>query len=267
MEETYADITPVRLAEGNTHAFVTITRGCDNHCAFCIVPYTRGRERSRPVESILREIALLCPDHDTVQIQEKGLEHEQEQEGGLESTKEVVLLGQNVNSYWDRAAPSALPEGFFAPSGEYSVAPGFTQRSKKRPSPSTSASTSASASTHSSRPSIHTNLDLDLGSGMELDIGTVDLNLGLSLDPLRDPLDPLALDGVRFGELLLRVAAINPEMRVRFQSPHPKDFPEEVLQMIAKTPNICNSLHMPAQSGSSSVLGRMARGYTRYVGG
>lgn len=74
LDETYADIAPVRLAEGNTHAFVTITRGCDNHCAFCVVPYTRGRERSRPVSTVLAEIC---------QLREEGF-------------REVVLLGQVV---------------------------------------------------------------------------------------------------------------------------------------------------------------------------
>jgi len=69
--------------------------------------------------------------------------------------------------------------------------------------------------------------------------------------------------GVRFGELLLRVSELDPEMRIRFQAPHPKDFPDDVLQLIADTPNICNSLHMPAQHGSTTVLDRMKRGYTR----
>jgi tRNA A37 methylthiotransferase MiaB len=68
---------------------------------------------------------------------------------------------------------------------------------------------------------------------------------------------------VRFAELIQRVSEIDPEMRVRFQSPHPKDFPDDVLQLIASTPNICNSLHMPAQHGASSVLERMKRGYSR----
>lgn len=69
--------------------------------------------------------------------------------------------------------------------------------------------------------------------------------------------------GLGFADLLHQVAQVDPEMRVRFTSPHPKDFPNEVLQVIASHRNICNHLHLPAQSGSSPVLERMARGYTR----
>ena len=75
--------------------------------------------------------------------------------------------------------------------------------------------------------------------------------------------NPNSDGGVRFGELLERVSRIDPEMRIRFQSPHPKDFPTDLLHLIANTPNICNSLHLPAQHGSNTVLGRMNRGYTR----
>jgi MiaB/RimO family radical SAM methylthiotransferase len=186
LDETYADIAPVRLAEGNTHAFVTITRGCDNHCAFCIVPYTRGRERSRPVNTILSEIC---------QLREEGF-------------NEVVLLGQNVNSYWDVNSPSEAKYHDY----QFEVADGFRTR----------------------KNIVKVTKEAEEHDG-----------------------------GVRFGELLARVAEIDPELRVRFQSPHPKDFGDELLRLIAATPNICNSLHIPAQHGSTAVLERMKRGYSR----
>lgn len=149
LEETYADISPVRTSDNGVSAFVSIMRGCDNMCAFCVVPFTRGRERSRPMESILNEIQ---------QLSDQGY-------------KEVTLLGQNVNSY------------------RYN--------------------------------------DID------------------------------------FSRLMDEASKVDPEMRFRFSSPHPKDFPEPLLHLIADRPNLCNYIHIPAQSGSSSTLERMRRPYTR----
>lgn len=172
LEETYADTMPVRLNENSVTAYVSIMRGCDNMCTYCIVPFTRGRERSRPIPSIENEVE---------QLAEQGV-------------KEITLLGQNVNSYRDLTAPTYSPA---------TIAKGFQTVYKPKEG------------------------------------------------------------GARFAELLSRVAEAAPDVRIRFTSPHPKDFPDDVLKTIKYYPNICKSLHLPAQSGSNTVLERMRRGYTR----
>jgi MiaB/RimO family radical SAM methylthiotransferase len=185
-DETYADIAPVRLDPGKKYAFVSIMRGCNNLCSYCVVPFTRGRERSRPIDSIVHEVKMLS---------DQGI-------------KEVTLLGQNVNSYaWrpdgDEAMPAEAEREVTEDTEGQLLAKGFSSIVKVK-------------------------------SG-----------------------------GVRFGELLDKVALIDPEMRIRFTSPHPKDFPDPVLDAIAAHPNVCKSIHIPAQSGSSAVLQAMRRGYTR----
>lgn len=154
-EETYADISPVRLNSNGVTAFVSIMRGCNNMCSFCVVPFTRGRERSRDAYSIVAE----CRD-----LWENGY-------------KEVTLLGQNVDSYyWHH------PE-----------------------------------------------------TGEE----------------------------VTFAKLMSMVAGINPQLRIRFSTSHPKDITDEVLEVMASHDNICNYIHLPVQSGSTRVLQLMNRTYTR----
>ncbi|KAI9546747.1 CDK5 regulatory subunit associated protein 1 [Dissostichus eleginoides] len=175
LEETYADIMPVHHATHGNSAFVSIMRGCDNMCTYCIVPFTRGRERSRPVSSILEEVRMLSD----------------------QGVKEVTLLGQNVNSYRDAS------EDQLCSSGATRLSEGFQTVYRKKEG------------------------------------------------------------GLRFSDLLDRVSRIDPDMRVRFTSPHPKDFPDEVLHLIAERGNICTQIHLPAQSGSSKVLKAMRRGYTR----
>ncbi|VDN06380.1 unnamed protein product [Thelazia callipaeda] len=177
LDETYADIAPVRSDKSSRTAFVSIMRGCDNMCTYCVVPYTRGRERSRPLDSILDEIKHLSD----------------------QGVKQVTLLGQNVNSYRDLSETS-----FPLPSiAEPGLAPGFQTKYKPKKG------------------------------------------------------------GHSFLTLLDKVSEIDPEMRIRFTSPHPKDFPIEVIQLIKERSNICKQIHLPAQSGSNAVLKTMGRGYSR----
>jgi tRNA-2-methylthio-N6-dimethylallyladenosine synthase len=161
-EETYADISPIRLNSNGVSAFVSIMRGCDNMCSFCVVPFTRGRERSRDPYSIVKEVEELFND----------------------GYREVTLLGQNVDSYKWKSEGNAVDET----SGEVLV---------------------------------------------------------------------------NFANLLEMVAQVNPELRVRFSTSHPKDITDEVLYTIKKYDNICNHIHLPAQSGSTRVLEVMNRTYTR----
>jgi tRNA-2-methylthio-N6-dimethylallyladenosine synthase len=154
-EETYSDINPVRLDNNGVSAFVTIMRGCDNMCSFCVVPFTRGRERSRDLYSILAECTELLS---------RGY-------------KEVTLLGQNVDSYkWKNPENESL---------------------------------------------------------------------------------------VDFADLLEAVALLNPDLRVRFSTSHPKDISDKVLHTMAAHENICKYIHLPVQSGSSKVLKKMNRTYDR----
>lgn len=159
-EETYADISPVKLDSNGVTSFVSIMRGCNNMCSFCVVPFTRGRERSRDAHSIIREATSLF---------EMGY-------------REITLLGQNVDSY------------YWAPSE-----------------------------------------DENHGWGKP----------------------------VTFAALLEMVALIDPSLRLRFSTSHPKDITDEVLFTIAKYDNICNYIHLPVQSGSNRVLQLMNRSYTR----
>ncbi|XP_046919581.2 mitochondrial tRNA methylthiotransferase CDK5RAP1 [Dermatophagoides farinae] len=179
LDETYADVIP-RNQSGHS-AYVSITRGCNNMCSYCIVPYTRGRERSRSIDSILREV-------------------EHKINSGI---KEIILLGQNVNSYRDYSIHNNNDDDDDQSSHQPSLADGFKTLYR-------------------------------LKSG-----------------------------GAGFDELLRQVARINRNVRIRFTSPHPKDFNDSVLRVIADHSNIAKGLHLPVQSGSNFVLERMRRGYTR----
>ncbi len=154
-EETYADIAPMRLDSNGICAFISIMRGCDNMCSFCVVPFTRGRERSRDAFTIISEAQDLY---------NRGY-------------REVTLLGQNVDSYkWENPETSQI---------------------------------------------------------------------------------------VDFAQLLKMVAEVNPLLRVRFSTSHPKDITDEVLHTMAAYHNICNYIHLPVQAGSSRILGLMNRTYDR----
>ena len=161
-EETYADINPVRLESNGISSFISIMRGCDNMCSFCVVPFTRGRERSRDMFSIVAEATDLFKN----------------------GYREVTLLGQNVDSYrWNMTSKGEIKD-------------------------ETQATTN-------------------------------------------------------FAQLMEMVAGVSPDLRVRFSTSHPKDMSDEVLEVIAKHENVCNYIHLPVQSGSTEMLKRMNRGYSR----
>ncbi|WKZ66221.1 MAG: MiaB/RimO family radical SAM methylthiotransferase [Flavobacteriales bacterium] len=178
-EETYAEIEPVRLDTNGVTAFVTIMRGCDNMCAFCVVPFTRGRERSRDPQSIVDECRKLV---------EQGY-------------REVMLLGQNVDSYKWRADTGPRAAG-------------------------------------------------------------LEPRADGALPAARGP-QPEASAAVDFADLLEMVALACPTLRIRYSTSHPKDMTDKVLAVMARYDNICKYIHLPVQSGSSDVLKRMNRGYTR----
>lgn len=176
-EETYADITPVRLGSNGVTAFVSIMRGCDNMCSFCVVPFTRGRERSRDPESIVNEVR---------ELYEEGY-------------REITLLGQNVDSYlWSGGG-----------------------------------------------------LKKDLENELVLKV----LNHQLPEDEQKKY--------TTFADLLELVAQVHPDLRIRFSTSNPRDMTDAVLHSMSKYENICKYIHLPVQSGSSSMLERMNRGYTR----
>jgi tRNA-2-methylthio-N6-dimethylallyladenosine synthase len=144
--------TPLTRRDNPHKAYITIIEGCDKNCTYCVVPFTRGRERSRTSASVMEEARQLVDLGYT----------------------EIMLLGQNVNSYQDPSAP-----------------------------------------------------------------------------------------GWDFATLLARVGEIPGLRRLRFTTSHPRDFVKEIVDVIAENPVVCNYVHLPVQSGSSRVLERMDRLYTR----
>ncbi len=145
--ETYSDVYPSR--SGGVNAWIAVMRGCDNFCTFCVVPYTRGRERSRDPENVVAEVQQLA----------------------AEGFRQVTLLGQNVNSY--------------------------------------------------------------------------------------------RYEDKDFAYLLERVSTVEGIERIRFTSPHPKDFPDSLLRVIAENPKVCKQIHLPLQAGNDRVLEMMNRTYTQ----
>jgi len=210
-EETYADISPVRLESNGVSAFISIMRGCNNMCAYCVVPYVRGAERSRDPQTIV---------HEAREAFDMGY-------------REVTLLGQNVNSY--------LWKGIESKSNHE-----LTLKEEA----------------HADRIENPVHVADSTGSeSYSLDRSRETIANGFLSTP-----DRPAATG--FAALLEMVAKVDHQLRVRFSTSHPKDLSDDVLEIMAKHNNICKHIHLPVQSGSTSVLERMNRKYTRdwYLG-
>ena len=145
--ETYSDVHPFR--KGGVNGWIAVMRGCDNFCTFCVVPYTRGRERSRSVDSVVAEAQRMA----------------------VQGYKQITVLGQNVNSYKH---------------GEHD-----------------------------------------------------------------------------FAYLLEKISEVDGIERIRFTSPHPKDFPSSLLRVVSENPKVCRHIHLPLQAGNTRVLDKMNRTYTK----
>lgn len=220
-DETYADINPVRANPDDVSAFVSVMRGCNNMCSYCVVPFTRGRERSRELESIVREARILFEE---------------------ENVKEICLLGQNVNSYHDKSESAILAR------------PAIENES------SGNKHGSYRAGYNMSNDGFSNMFKLRGGAGKFVLHHEEYINGSLAIQKLILLLSSI---GYYFVDLVEAISDISPELRVRFTSPHPKDYPPELLSLMAERHNVCNHLHMPAQSGSTTVLERMRRGYSR----
>ena len=220
-EETYADISPVRLESNGVSAFISIMRGCNNMCAYCVVPYVRGAERSRDPGTIVREAK---------EAFERGY-------------REVTLLGQNVNSYSWKESDGSIT---------------LTPPSKETGNHLSDGNPTYAAVAANSHPSVQVPENLHL-----------QVPLKTSSDPVEKSTDSSSISHtVGFAELLEMVALIDPGLRIRYSTSHPKDLSDDVLEVMAKYDNICKHIHLPVQSGSTAVLGRMNRKYTRkwYLG-
>lgn len=220
-EETYADISPVRLDGNGVSAFISIMRGCNNMCAYCVVPYVRGAERSRDPETIVREAR---------EVFKQGY-------------REVTLLGQNVNSFsWKGSEGPFTLATSPQDAGNHVNNRDFTISAFATNSPLSDQLTESSPHLHPDKAS--------------------------SDSIIKSTVPPTQSQTVGFAELLEMVASIDPRLRVRYSTSHPKDLSDDVLEVMAKHENICRHIHLPVQSGSTSVLERMNRKYTRewYLG-
>ena len=237
--ETYRDVMPQRAHGMNLSGFVSIMRGCNNFCHYCIVPYTRGRERSRDVESILREV--------------KDLE--------ARGFKEVTLLGQNVNSY--KASPNPSERRGDTALLEKSCCEPLSKTAS--PDPSERRGDTALLEKSCSEP-----LSKIASPNSSERSGDTALLEKSCCEPLSKTGSPLLSEGSgeAFPQLLALVAEAVPQMRVRFTTSHPKDMSDETLKVIASHANVCKHIHLPVQSGSDRILKLMNRKYTRewYLG-